>query len=195
MSKSSSILGVGNSDMMSYGVEDQFSKANYEPRRMCAVEGLVETTAAGRFTPEKTGVWSQKNETYGSLMSKLSVTRSTGHLPRNSMNKSKSMNQLPPVRSTMGAAMSSMGGGSQAGGGGSSRGGGSQQGGGGSQYGGGGGGSQAGGSQAGGSQAGGSQAGGSQAGGSRGSQSGFVAPVSSRGRAQDSYRSEVESLR
>jgi hypothetical protein len=61
-SKSSSILGVGNADVMSFGVEDQFSKAQYEPNRMCIAEGLVEKTAAGRFTPEKTGVWSTAKE-------------------------------------------------------------------------------------------------------------------------------------
>ncbi|GMH80846.1 hypothetical protein TL16_g08719 [Triparma laevis f. inornata] len=79
-SKSSSILGVGNSDLLSYGVEDQFSKSLYEPDRPCLAEGLVETTAAGRFTPDKTGVWDMKKEPYGSLMSKLTVSRSTGHL-------------------------------------------------------------------------------------------------------------------
>ncbi|GMI03668.1 hypothetical protein TrRE_jg6742 [Triparma retinervis] len=79
-SKSSSILGVGNSDLSSFGVEDQFSKSNYEPNRPCLSEGLYETTAAGRFTPEKTGVWDMKKEPYGSLMSKLSVSRSQGHL-------------------------------------------------------------------------------------------------------------------
>ena len=78
--QSSSILGVGNSDLMSYGVEDQFSKSQYEPNRPCLSEGLIETTAAGRFTPEKTGVWDLKREPYGSLMSKLSVSRSQGHL-------------------------------------------------------------------------------------------------------------------
>ena len=79
-SKSSSILGVGNADLGSFGVEDQFSKSNYEPNRPCLAEGLYETTAAGRFTPEKTGVWDMKKEPYGSLMSKLSVSRSQGHL-------------------------------------------------------------------------------------------------------------------
>ena len=81
-SKSTSILGVGNSDLHSFGVEDQFSKATYEPNRMCIAEGLVERTAPGRFTPDKTGVWSMKKEPYGSLMSKLSASRSTAHLPR-----------------------------------------------------------------------------------------------------------------
>ena len=79
-SKSSSILGVGNSDMMSFGVEDQFSKSMYEPNRPCLAPGLVEQTRPGRFTPDKTGVWDMKKEPYGSLMSKLSVSRSTGHL-------------------------------------------------------------------------------------------------------------------
>jgi len=156
-SKSSSILGVGNKDMMSYGVEDQFSKAMYEPNRMCATEGLVETTAAGRFTPEKTGVWSLKREPYGSLMSKLSVTRSTGHLP-----PATTKYVPPPQRSAFGVAMSNMGG------------------------------SQFGGSQGGGSQYGGSQYGGSQGGGSA---RGFVAPTSSRGRAMEELRQEVQGLR
>ena len=79
-SKSSSVLGVGNSDMLSFGVEDQFSKSLYEPNRPCLAEGLIEKTRPGRFTPDKTGVWDMKKEPYGSLMSKLSVSRSTGHL-------------------------------------------------------------------------------------------------------------------
>lgn len=81
-SKSSSILGVGSADLLSYGVEDQFSKSTYEPNRPCLAEGLVEKTSGGRFTPSKTGIWDAKSEPYGSLMSKLSITRSTAHLPR-----------------------------------------------------------------------------------------------------------------
>ncbi|GMI60869.1 hypothetical protein ScalyP_jg5999 [Parmales sp. scaly parma] len=77
-SKSSSILGVGSSDLGSYGVEDQFSKAQYEPNRQCLGEGLVESTAAGRYTPDKTGVWNHAKEK--GLMSKLSISRSTGSI-------------------------------------------------------------------------------------------------------------------
>ncbi|GMH90846.1 hypothetical protein TrVE_jg1306 [Triparma verrucosa] len=93
-SKSSSVLGVGSSDLLSYGVEDQFSKSQYEPNRPCLAEGLVETTAAGRFTPDKTGVWDMKKEPYGSLMSKLTVSRSTGHL-----GPAPSRHQPPPMPS------------------------------------------------------------------------------------------------
>lgn len=51
--KKSALLGIGRADLPSVGAEDMFSKAVYDPGHTCVVEGLVETTRPGRFTPRK----------------------------------------------------------------------------------------------------------------------------------------------
>ncbi|CAM9113396.1 unnamed protein product [Scytosiphon promiscuus] len=51
--KKSTLLGIGGAHLASVGAEDMFSKAIYEPSRACAVEGLVEKSIPGRFTPRK----------------------------------------------------------------------------------------------------------------------------------------------
>ena len=51
--KKSALLGIGRADLASVGAEDMFSKATYDPAKACAVEGLVETSVPGRYTPRK----------------------------------------------------------------------------------------------------------------------------------------------
>ncbi|CAM9716822.1 unnamed protein product, partial [Laminaria digitata] len=51
--KKSALLGIGGADLASVGAEDMFSKATYDPAKACAVEGLVETSVPGRYTPRK----------------------------------------------------------------------------------------------------------------------------------------------
>ena len=56
--KTSSVLGIGRSDLESYGVEDQFSHSVYDgryqrPPEDGGCEGLHEKTHPGRYTPRK----------------------------------------------------------------------------------------------------------------------------------------------
>lgn len=51
----SSVLGVGRFDKMSDGVEDQFSKAEYQPELRSVVPSLIDTIEPGKYTPRKTG--------------------------------------------------------------------------------------------------------------------------------------------
>ncbi|CAM9998023.1 unnamed protein product, partial [Phaeothamnion confervicola] len=50
---SSSVLGVGRSEMQSFGVEDQFSKSLYDERNGCRFGGLPEACEPGCYTPRK----------------------------------------------------------------------------------------------------------------------------------------------
>lgn len=51
--KKSTLLGIGRGDLASVGAEDMFSKSIYDPAKACAIEGLVEKSRPGRFTPRK----------------------------------------------------------------------------------------------------------------------------------------------
>ena len=52
-SKFSRVLYHGKPELVSYGIEDQFSKSNYMQLSASAQHGLVETTAVGKYTPRK----------------------------------------------------------------------------------------------------------------------------------------------
>ena len=51
--KYTSILQLGKKDMLSYGVEEQFSKSEYTSKSIIAKTGLVESRQPGAFTPRK----------------------------------------------------------------------------------------------------------------------------------------------
>ena len=72
--KMSSLLGIGRSDLLSYGVEDQFSRSQYQPDN-CRVPGLVEHRSANFLTPSEHqstksrifgATWRQEEETSSS---------------------------------------------------------------------------------------------------------------------------------
>ena len=52
--KYSGVIAIGKSDLPSYGVEDQFSKSEYDKNRSdISKKGLYETSVPGKYTPRK----------------------------------------------------------------------------------------------------------------------------------------------
>mmetsp|Transcript_7777 Transcript_7777/g.13174 ORF Transcript_7777/g.13174 Transcript_7777/m.13174 type:complete len:275 (-) Transcript_7777:358-1182(-) len=51
--KYTSVLGVGKKDMRSAGVEDQFSKSEYQSKSAVAQTGLYESRIPGKYTPRQ----------------------------------------------------------------------------------------------------------------------------------------------
>eukprot|EP01034_Spumella_vulgaris_P021273 gene21273-27296_t len=51
--KHSSVIQLGKKDLPSNGIEDQFSKSQYQRNNIVTSTGLVESRAPGRFTPRQ----------------------------------------------------------------------------------------------------------------------------------------------
>lgn len=97
--KQSTLLGIGSADLASSGVEDMFSKAIYDPAKACAVEGLVETSVPGRYTPRKVAAISPRTVASASVAAYNAVPplTNTGGQPSSSTAASGAVFRVIPT--------------------------------------------------------------------------------------------------